>query len=147
MAYATLDDITDIYGDRALYVADHDGTGIVNTAAVDRALTSASDEIDTYLGTRYTLPLAEVPGFLRQLCVDIALYRLALSADVLSEEHRRRYEDARSALQRLADGRAALVFTQSGSEDPAAPDAASGPRPVVVGGPPRLFSRDMMRDL
>jgi phage gp36-like protein len=143
-AYATQADIVTLYGANALVVADHNRDGIVDSAAVTRSLTSASDEIDTYLAARYTLPLTEVPGFLKTLAVDIALYRLALSADVLSDEHRKRYEDALGHLKRIAKGEAALVFTAT----PATGDIdVSGAQPIVSGGPAKLFTRDLTRDL
>lgn len=143
MAYATQGDIAELYGPHALHVADRDGDGLADAAAVTRALEGASDEIDSYLAVRYRLPLAQPPRILRQHAVDIALYRLALSADVLSEEHRRRYEDAIAALKRIAKGEAALVMPV----DPEAEDDGQGPRPIVSGGPERIFSRDKMRGL
>jgi phage gp36-like protein len=146
MSYATQADIAELYGANALVVADHDRDGVPDTAAVTRALEAATGEIDTYLARRYALPLVEVPSFLRQLCVDVALYRLALGADVASSEHRQRYEDALAHLKAIADGRAALVFTPAPPVEGEEPDT-SGPQPIVVGGPPRLFSRDQMRDL
>ncbi|MBN2740047.1 MAG: DUF1320 domain-containing protein [Rhodobacteraceae bacterium] len=145
MVYATISDITDLYGANALYVADRDQDGVADTAAVDRALTSASAEIDAHIGVRYPLPLAEVPAFLTTICVDIAVYRLALSADVLSDEHRRRYEDALGFLKRVSEGKATLQFTSSAPGTDGEP--AAGPRPIVSEGPERLFSRAKMRDL
>ncbi|WP_413874159.1 gp436 family protein [Albidovulum sp.] len=147
MAYAAQNDIIEIYGQQALYVADRDGDGVADTAAVDRALASASAEIDSYLVGRYMLPLHEVPAILRQLCVDIGIYRLALSADVLTEEHRRRYEDATGHLRLIASGKAGLVFTTPVPVDPNADPVLSAAQPIVHGGPPRLFSRDEMRDI
>jgi phage gp36-like protein len=145
MAYATSNDIIELYGEDALFVADHDRDGAADLVAVDRALASASDEIDANIGARYPLPLLEVPGFLKTICVDIAVYRLALATDVLSEEHRRRYEDALGFLKRVADGKAALIFTSSAPGEDGEP--AAGPRPIVAEGPERLFSRDKMREL
>lgn len=147
MAYATQSDIVELYGDDALVVADRDGDGLADSTAVARALTHASAEIDTYLAARYPLPLTSVPLMLTAWAVDIGVYRLALSADVLSEEHRRRYEDALAALRRVAEGKAALVFPV----DPDAPapetPADTSPRPVVTAGPARLFTRQTLRDL
>jgi phage gp36-like protein len=147
MSYATQTDITTLYGANALYVADHDRDGVADGDAVSRALNSAKGEIDTYLAARYALPLAEVPEFLKQLTVDIALYRLALSADVATTEHRTRYEDALAHLRKIAEGRAALVFTPLPAVEGEVISEASGPQPIVVSGPPRLFSREQMRDL
>lgn len=141
MPYATQADIVLLYGADVLVVADRDGDGVPDAGAVARALASASEEIDLYVGARYRLPLPEGVPMLAQWCVDIAVYRLAQTADVLSDEIRRRYEDALSALKRVAKGEAALSLpVDPGGEAP-------GPRPIVTGGPARLFSRDAMRGL
>ena len=141
MPYATQADIVTLYGEAALVVALRDDAGEPDAAAVARALASASEEIDLYLGARYRLPLPAGVPMLAQWCVDIAVYRLAQTADVLSDEIRRRYEDALAALKRVARGEAALSLpVDPEGEDP-------GPRPVVAGGPPRLFSRERMRGL
>lgn len=150
--YANIEDIVALYGMNALVVADRDGRGEPDKAAVERALASASDEIDSYLAVRYSVPVpAPAPQVLVQLCVDIAVYRLALSADVLSTEHRQRYEDALAMLKRLAKGEAALVVAadpNAPAGDPNAPTALNdGPQPIVVGGPPRVFSRQQMQGL
>lgn len=143
MAYATQSDIVELYGADALFVADRDGDGMADTAAVARALEGAQDEIDSYIAVRYRLPLPQPARILRQYAVDIALYRLALSADVLSEEHRRRYDDTIAALKRIAKGEAALVMPA----DHDAEEDGQGPRPIVAGGPERIFSREKMKGL
>ena len=145
MPYASQTDITALYGTQSLVVADHARTGVPDAAAIARALEMASGEIDTYLARRYALPLPVTPAHLVQLCVDIALYRLALSADVASEEHRRRYEDALGVLTKIADGRAALVLPAAAPAEGEEP--VTGAKPIVVGGPGRLFSREQLRDL
>ena len=101
MAYATKDDIVTLYSETALYVADRDGDGLPDEAAISRALSGASSEIDSFLGVRYPVPLPHVTDLVMQMTVDMALYRLASSNDVLTDEHRRRYEDAIAHLKRL----------------------------------------------
>ncbi len=147
MAYATQDDITLIYSDDALYVADRDNDGVVDDAAIARALKSASGEIDSYLGVRYSLPLESTPDLLVQFCVDIAIYRLALSRDVLSEEHRRRYEDTLKHLEKIAKGTASLNLGSAGTGEDGAAAVPTRPRPIVSGGPARVFTRDKMLGL
>ncbi len=146
MPYAVLSDITELYGPDVLYVADRDGDGVADVAAVARALDQASDEIDSFVGVRHVLPLPVVPGILRQHAVDIAVYRLALSRNVLTDEHRVRYEDALGSLKRISEGKASLNLPVSadpgGDEDG---DDYGGPQPIVSAGPPRLFSREKMR--
>jgi phage gp36-like protein len=147
MTYATLQDIVELYGQHALVVADHDRDGEPDALAVTRATEAATGEINTYLAARYSLPLHEVPAFLKQLAVDIALYRLALAADVATTEHRTRYEDALAHLKKIGEGKAALAFTTPvPAVDPAA-SAFDRPQPIVQGGPAKIFTRDQMRDL
>lgn len=147
MAYATQSDIVTLYSEDALYVADRDGDGAPDVDAITRALTSASGEIDSYLGVRYPLPLPETPDLLVQFCVDIGIYRLASSRDTLSEEHRRRYEDAIKHLEKIAAGKATLAIAAPSDGDSEAPSEPSRPRPIVVGGPEREFTRDKMKGL
>jgi phage gp36-like protein len=144
-AYATQDDIVALYGADALFVADRDGNGVADTTAVSRALSHAASEIDSYLAVRYPLPLAAVPDVLVARTVDIALYRLALSRDVQSDEHRKRYEDALAWLKLVARGDVALIGTGPAGEGGDSPTAPDAPAPIVVGGPARLFSREAMR--
>jgi len=146
MAYATQGDIADLYGAEALaLVADRDGDGAPETAAVDRALSDASAEIDAYLRVRYDTPVAPVPQLLIQLACDIALYRLAQTADVRTDEHRVRYEDAMAALRRLSRGE---MMLPPPPPDPDATEAPlDGPRPIVAEGPEKLFTRDKTRGL
>ncbi|WP_417262621.1 gp436 family protein [Celeribacter sp.] len=146
MTYATQSDIEELYGSDILHIADRDGDGVPEADAITRACVSASAEIDTHLHARYALPLPEVPEYLRQLAVDIAIYRLAQTADVLSEEMRTRYEDALAALRRIAEGKAALVFSPT-DEDGDGVDDDTTPRPIVVGGPEREFTREKMKGL
>ena len=99
MPYASQADIVDLYGANALVVADRDGDGVPDAEAVARALNLSSGEMDTYIGRRYSLPLPALTvsssAHLTQLCVDIAVYRLALSQDVATTEHRHSARDAR----------------------------------------------------
>lgn len=145
MAYATRQNIVDLYGEDALFAADRDGDGVTEDAAIDAALARASSEIDTYIGVRYELPLAANPDSLIQPCVDIALYRLAHDAAARSDEDRTRYEDAVKFLTRISKGEATLNLPPPGEGEPGAD--LEGPRPIVTSGPPRIFSRDETRGL
>lgn len=139
--YATQDDIVTLYTADALVVADRDGDGVPDDAAITRALRSASAEVDGYVGVRYDLPLADAHDILTQICVDIALYRLAGSSSTMTEELRLRYEDAMATLKRISKGEMRLNIVAPPGEEP----ADAGPNPLTTGGPERLFSREKMR--
>jgi phage gp36-like protein len=140
MPYATSIDITNRYGSNALLIAaDRDNDGVVDTAAVERALNDASALIDTYIGARYSLPLPEVPDVLMAYCVDIALYKL--SADIAyTEEKRKRYDDAISGLVNISKGIATLTFISGGE-----PDTSTGDVELISAD--RQFSRKSMRSV
>lgn len=120
MSYATLQDMVDEFGQREMRViGDPDGTGDVVPAHVDGALARASDQIDFAAGQRSTLPLTLVSPstqtFLRQLCMDIARYRLTGSSGITAtDEVRDRYKDADSKLQMIISGKI-LLSEQNGN--------------------------------
>lgn len=147
MTYATRSDIETLYSIEALYVADRDGDGAPDDVAITRALLAASSEIDAFIRVRYDVPVLPVPDLLMQFAVDIALYRLAQSASVLSEEHRTRYEDALGKLKMLSEGKMMLPPPPPDPNAPAGDPALDGPRPIVGTGPAKIFTRDQMRDL
>lgn len=132
MAYATLADLIDRYGDQELtQLTDRLGMAAPDAAIVGRAIDDASAEIDGYLAVRYALPLTATPSVLVRLCADIARYRLW--DDRASEEVRRRYEDARRVLERIASGDVSLGLPALTSEPLALAEARAGN--------PRVFQR------
>ncbi|MCY1376863.1 hypothetical protein D9M69_643870 [compost metagenome] len=120
MVYATLVDLTEQFGSNAvLLVADRNEDGEIDAEVVASALTNASAEIDTYVGVKHRLPLPLVPQVLVLRCCEIALYRLSADAGSLTEEKRKRYDDAVAHLRRIASGDASLGL-------PTPPEESSG---------------------
>jgi phage gp36-like protein len=79
MSYATLQQLTDRYGARALVALTDRGeipTDAIDGTVVDRALADAAALIDGYLAARYRLPVAQVPPLLTDLTLSIAWYKL-----------------------------------------------------------------------
>jgi phage gp36-like protein len=141
--YASRADIEQAYGaDVLLITGDPDGDGQPDDAKITRALSRADGFIDTQIGRYYKLPLPHIPNVLRDAAVDLALYYLSSTADVLTDEVRQRYEDAEKLLIRIGEGKAALAVDTDGDgkEETAVPG-------VVSSGPPRMFSRQSLRDL
>lgn len=79
-------------------------------SAVDEAIADASSQIDTYIGARYSLPLATVPSALRQVARDLVRYQLDVSPN---EVVRARRDDAINYLLALSQGKATLGVSQS----------------------------------
>ncbi|MEN6375330.1 MAG: DUF1320 domain-containing protein [Smithella sp.] len=121
MPYATQQDIINRYGSNELIVAaDHDEDGVADADVVEQGLKDSSDEIDVYIGGRYTLPLDTVPQVLMRLCVDMALYHMS-KPPAVTDEKRRRYEDAVRLLAKISEGKVTL-----GSNDPQGSGNAGG---------------------
>lgn len=147
MPYASQQDIQDRVGEDLLYtVADRQRDQVLDTAAIARALDDASSEIDGYLSERYALPLATPPVWGTRLCVDIAVYRLAVSADTLSNDIKARYEMAVAFLQRVGTGKAGLGLARQ--EEPQQTEGGDvRGDDILVQADQRLFRRDQTRGL
>lgn len=126
MSYANLNHLLTRYSERDLrMMTDPTGQNIIQ-ASVEQAMSDASDEIDSYLGQRYILPLtaeatfispepfdATVHPVLARLACDIAVYRmqtLRQSDDI--KDARQRYEDALKTLAKFANGHLTLMGRQ-----------------------------------
>jgi phage gp36-like protein len=139
--YATLQNLEDRNGEaNVLLVADRDGDGSVDTEAVNNALSDSTEEIDSYVGVKYDLPLVSVPPILERICCDITMYRLAYDASSLTEEIRQRYDDALAWLKKLAEGKVTL-----GLDDE--PESVSMNVQTSNINQVRLFTRTTMRGL
>jgi phage gp36-like protein len=110
-SYATPQDMIDEFSEREmLAIADLDDNGAIDTARVQNALNKASEQIDFSVGQRCALPLVitspSVASFLKQLCLDIARYRLTGSGGVtVTDEVKDRYKEADEKLSKIACGK------------------------------------------
>lgn len=123
MTYATQAELLERYGESMLIDltdrADPPANAI-DTAVVARGLTDADAEIDGYLATKYALPLQATPDLVRNLALAIAIYKL--HRDTASDKIRQDYEDARSTLRAISEGKVRL--NAAGVEPPS--NGASG---------------------
>lgn len=133
MSYAAIDDLVSRFGEsEIIQLTDREVSGALDDAVAQQALDDASAEIDGYLQSRYTLPLATVPAALARVCADIARYRLY--DDHASEQIRDRYRDAIRWLEGVSRGNVSLGLADDGS----AP-TSGGTANVVADG--RAFAR------
>jgi len=129
MAYITQALLEDRLGlSEVVLYADRDGDGLADADVVARAIDDASAEMDGYLAGRYSLPISgTVPPLLVRIAADLALYRLALAHQV-TEELRRRYDDAVRLLRGIQSGAISLGLPASETPPPSGPTAeAFGP--------------------
>ena len=109
MAYCAQADIEEQLSQSELVqLTDDADAGVVDTSVVARAIADADDEINSFLQERYTVPLSPVPGLIRKLSVDLAVYNLYSRRDLDAPVRTKRYEDATRLLKALARGDASL---------------------------------------
>lgn len=136
MTYATQADLVTAFGDDEVIQLSDRATppaGEIDAAVVTRALEAADGEIDSYLASRYTLPLASTPSILRDCAADIARYRLHDRGvpDIVADNYKARV----AWLRDVATGRASL-----GAATETMSPASAGLPEMASGG--RIFARE-----
>lgn len=140
MSYATLQDMTDQFGEReVIALTDRDNLGTIDTTVLDRALAHADALIDSHLVGRYPLPLVGIYPLLKNYACDIARYMLSGAEVTEVETVRSRYKDAIHYLVAVRDGKIKLGADSSGQ-------AAQEPARISVVGGERTFTRDSLSD-
>ena len=126
--YATIQDVKDALDSGALLRLvddeneDYTAAGEMRAkqqARVNKALTDAGNEADTYIAQRYDLPLPSTPPVLRGKVVDIAVWNLFARRGLgdADEVVRERYKNAMRWLEQLSVGKVSLPLTPSGKID------------------------------
>ena len=108
-AYATQSDLSESFGDVELaQLTDEEAATTIDTVEVGKVCDETSSLIDTYLATRYTVPLDPVPTIVRKWARDIA--RAALWKDRADKESAvvRNADAAMAQIRDVAKGIAAL---------------------------------------
>ena len=125
-SYAAPSDLQARYPDvRLAELSDPQGATI-QSDRLQTALDDATAEMNSHLGRRYFLPLAQVPPVLLRICCDIAIYRLTTllpKEDV--QDARRRYDNGITWLDDLVTGKIQLADF-NGAELAAGPSIRMG---------------------
>lgn len=134
MSYAALADVlAQISEDELVQLTDDSHVGAVDEAIVTSAVADASEEIDGYVGSKYALPLSSMPGILKKLCVDVAIYNLyARRHDSIPDMRKDRYENAIKFLMAVAAGKISLGVQDPGGSPPASGVGVTGADQVMT---------------
>lgn len=111
MSYAVSDDLAERLAPETLIaLADDNGDGEADSAAIQAALNDASAAIDQALAGRYVTPVDPAPEILTRWCVDLAVEDLYLRKnEALPGEAASRAELTRRAMESVRDGIAGLA--------------------------------------
>ena len=117
----------------------------LSPGCVATSVDMANTQVEDALRARYVLPLAAVPGTLKQIAAALAAYAVVGAVTSLLNDAEFAYlkdqvTEARKALQRIKDGKDDLGLEQLGAKD--APGVETG---IEVSAPPRMFGRDTWR--
>lgn len=121
-------------GDMTGYTAPEQAAAAAVLALVNGALADADSEIDGYVATRYSVPLAPVPSIVKRLACDLARYHLY--DDQATETIQKRRDAAVAVLRDISAGKVSLGTTDSGGS---APPPQGGLVEMVS--PERVFAR------
>ena len=120
--YATEDDLKKRFGARQIdelksmhEIEVTEGEEPEPVDVVEVALQDADEEINGYIGSRYVLPLANVPSNLKRIACDIARYRLY--SEQPFEHITKLYDDAIAFLKRVQDKKADLQILDEQSKE------------------------------
>lgn len=121
MAYCTESDLAQVRTtDELRRLTDLNGDGVADTGVVSAAIAWADSRIDSYVGKRYTVPLASTPDTIRDCSVVIAIYRLYANRQSVDDTIRKDYDDAITWLKDIAAGKATLGLEEPPAESPGA---------------------------
>jgi phage gp36-like protein len=142
MAYAIAQDWLEAEESQS-FIGDTDGDGAADVSGIDKALVSASAEMDGWLASRYPVPVIDPAAIpvLRVHAVAIATYHLARTANEVTEDIKERYKASIDYLKSVAKGVADLPVTKQGTGQDENGPAAATTSDVQMIAPERQFSR------
>lgn len=113
MSYATVTDLILRLGERAIIELTNPNqrADSINMPVAEASITDATGIIDSYVGQRANLPLATVPGLVKTLTIDLAVYYLKIKLGNTGNEDKatdKLYNDAIKHLERFAKGDTSL---------------------------------------
>jgi phage gp36-like protein len=137
VAYCNQADLSERFGDQELAELTDPSVATPNAAEITKACDEAASLIDTYVSTRYTVPLSPVPTIVRKWACDIArkfLWSDRAGPDTVVALN---YLDAVGMLKNVASGLATLPDS-TGDEPP------GGDFSIAVVAPVAIFSKDVL---
>lgn len=101
-------------GDLSGYTPEEQDATLAALGKVERSLQDAEQTINTYVGTRYQLPLSQAPEVLERIACQVARY--VLYDDTATEQVRQLYTDSIKFLEGISTGKVQLGITDAGTK-------------------------------
>jgi phage gp36-like protein len=139
MAYCFEDDLLKMIPQAELAELTVESGEVPDSLIIADAICKAEAEIDSYLGVRYVVPLADPPAQVKALAVDLALYRLFSRRSIAPPVRQDKYEAAVAFLKQVAAGQ--LVIMGPAGEPPTVAKTVMDCTSAI-----RVFSRNTQTD-
>ena len=134
MAYCTQQNLVDRFGlQEMIQLTDIDNLGVINTLVLNQAIADADAVINGYLSGRYSLPLASPPAVLTRMACDIVRYYL--NDDNVTDQVKRRFDEAIKLLEQVAKGIISLGLDSQG-------ETVAQTSQIEINSQPSVFGRD-----
>jgi phage gp36-like protein len=139
MAYCTEDDLLQMIPASELAALTTESGDEPDAEVVNGAINKADGEIDSYVGSRYAVPLSPVPAQVQALSVDLALHHLYARRSIVPPVRKEKYEAAVAWLRQVAAGEAVVAGVAASAPEMSreAPD---------IDAKTRCFSRCTLRE-
>ena len=129
--YATRDDLIARFGVQSIESLEKTVAKVVDPAVSEKAIRDATELADSYIASRYSLPLSGIPESLKKYVLDIARYNLYVQKP--TEEVTKRYEEALTWLNRIASGRVILQLPANPDTGTETTEAGKNQSRIAVG--------------
>ncbi|NPA72677.1 MAG: DUF1320 domain-containing protein [Gammaproteobacteria bacterium] len=110
--YCTVADMVARFGEQEIINLTSPGQAIIDETVLDQAMIDAGSLIDSYLGSRYKLPLTTVPTVLARTACSVARYYLY--NDQMTESVEKAHKDAIKYLADVSKGIVQLGVSTTG---------------------------------
>jgi len=126
MAYCTLADLQKKISTAELIQLTDDSGLAIDQAKIDAVILEADELIDSYVGKVKTVPLNPVPGLIKNLSVNMAIWNLFVGRGSPDEVRETANRDAMKVLEKLTDRKVTL-----GDDESVLPESAIEGGPAV----------------
>jgi phage gp36-like protein len=140
--YSTKSDILNYLSDVELAQLTSESGNVIDDVVVGKAIAGADSIIDSYLGKKFSVPLATTPPIVNQKSTMIAIYNLysrRAGQTAMNETVEKNYNDAIKWLAAAAEGDVSI------GEDP--PPAAPSPGGSKFKANDRTFTKESLKGM
>jgi len=135
MAYSTKEDLEAILPEKTLIKISNDQSGAtaIDTTNIDKAINQGDRLIDGYVGLQREVPLSPVPGLIKNMSAQFAIYFLYRRRNQVPEIWQNQYKADVAVLVKMGEGKITLGGSEAKPADPPQQALAHSSKKVMGG--------------